>query len=200
MDLPRGDDGQLALDLVSTIRHDGSGGVTDEFETDDQTIRWVAERWPAHTLENLDLVLPDRVRSIRRASRALLARAVKPGPPSRADSHRLMPEGDALAVLNSAAAAARPSYCYVAEPGRIVVRRDTELTEAGVVVPCLLALSVLDFLAGPAAEDLRACQAPRCVRYFLQHHGRQKWCKESCGNRARVAKHVRKRDERTKEE
>ncbi|MET8629505.1 CGNR zinc finger domain-containing protein [Kitasatospora sp. NPDC004669] len=35
---------------------------------------------------------------------------------------------------------------------------------------------------------LRACKAPRCVRYFLKTHGRQEWCKPSCGNRARVAR------------
>ena len=40
---------------------------------------------------------------------------------------------------------------------------------------------------GTAADELRACQAPRCVRYFRKHR-RQEWCKPSCANRARVAR------------
>ncbi|MYS74029.1 hypothetical protein GTY88_26960, partial [Streptomyces sp. SID5926] len=38
-------------------------------------------------------------------------------------------------------------------------------------------------------KRLRACHAPRCVRYFLKEHPRQEWCRPSCGNRARVARH-----------
>ncbi|MFI1485060.1 CGNR zinc finger domain-containing protein [Streptomyces sp. NPDC020747] len=45
------------------------------------------------------------------------------------------------------------------------------------------------FLASPDRQRLRACHAPRCVRYFLKDHPRQEWCKPSCGNRARVARH-----------
>ncbi|WP_258312163.1 CGNR zinc finger domain-containing protein, partial [Streptomyces sp. ZEA17I] len=52
-----------------------------------------------------------------------------------------------------------------------------------------LARDAVDFLSGPERVQLRACHAPRCVRYFLKSHGRQEWCKPSCGNRARVARH-----------
>ncbi|NEB10885.1 hypothetical protein G3I32_18895, partial [Streptomyces coelicoflavus] len=52
-----------------------------------------------------------------------------------------------------------------------------------------LAQAVIGFLAGPDRQRLRACHAPRCVRYFLKEHPRQEWCKPSCGNRARVARH-----------
>ncbi|WP_073946146.1 CGNR zinc finger domain-containing protein [Streptomyces kebangsaanensis] len=45
----------------------------------------------------------------------------------------------------------------------------------------------------PRREQLRACTAPRCVRYFVKSHGRQEWCKPSCGNRARAARHYRRR-------
>ena len=44
-------------------------------------------------------------------------------------------------------------------------------------------------LASPAADELRACQAPRCVRYFRKNRG-QEWCKPSCANRARVARYA----------
>ncbi|MFF3488386.1 CGNR zinc finger domain-containing protein [Streptomyces sp. NPDC002701] len=52
-----------------------------------------------------------------------------------------------------------------------------------------LARAAVAFLAGPDRRRLRACHAPRCVRYFLQDHPRQEWCTPSCGNRARVARH-----------
>jgi predicted RNA-binding Zn ribbon-like protein len=55
-----------------------------------------------------------------------------------------------------------------------------------------LARAAIDFLGGPQREQLRACTAPRCVRYFVKSHGRQEWCKPSCGNRARAARHYRR--------
>ncbi|WP_328498260.1 CGNR zinc finger domain-containing protein [Streptomyces sp. NBC_00414] len=52
-----------------------------------------------------------------------------------------------------------------------------------------LARAAIAFLASPDRQRLRACHAPRCVRYFLKDHPRQEWCTRSCGNRARVARH-----------
>lgn len=56
-------------------------------------------------------------------------------------------------------------------------------------LPAALARAAIGFLAGPDRTALRACHAPRCVRYFVKEHPRQEWCKPSCGNRARVARH-----------
>lgn len=55
-----------------------------------------------------------------------------------------------------------------------------------------LARATVDFLTGPQRTHLRACSAPRCVRYFVKSHGRQEWCKPSCGNRARAARHYQR--------
>lgn len=55
-----------------------------------------------------------------------------------------------------------------------------------------LARAAIDFLSGPQRTQLRSCTAPRCVRYFVKSHGRQEWCKPSCGNRARAARHYRR--------
>lgn len=46
-----------------------------------------------------------------------------------------------------------------------------------------LAHAAIAFLAGPDRRRLRACHAPRCVRYFLKEHPRQEWCTP------RVARH-----------
>ncbi|HEY5833083.1 MAG TPA: CGNR zinc finger domain-containing protein [Streptomyces sp.] len=51
----------------------------------------------------------------------------------------------------------------------------------------------------PERDLLRACPAPRCVRYFVKQHPRREWCRPSCGNRARVARHSARRRERAAE-
>ncbi|MGC5412125.1 ABATE domain-containing protein, partial [Streptomyces sp. DT225] len=94
-----------ALELASTIRHDGDGGVADDLATVAGTTRWIREHGEPAAGElaadeqfRLDLV------GLRQAVRALFARAVSPGPPSPADAHRLMPADEATARLNAAAA------------------------------------------------------------------------------------------------
>jgi len=56
-----------------------------------------------------------------------------------------------------------------------------------------LAHTAIAFLAGPDRRRLRACHAPRCVRYFLERHPRQEWCAPSCGDRVHVARHHERR-------
>ncbi|MEV3984529.1 CGNR zinc finger domain-containing protein [Nonomuraea sp. NPDC049758] len=63
-----------------------------------------------------------------------------------------------------------------------------------------LARAAIEFLSGPQRERLRACNAPRCVRYFVKSHGRQEWCKPSCGNRARAARHYQRHNATTAQE
>ncbi len=55
-----------------------------------------------------------------------------------------------------------------------------------------LAHNAIDLLTGPAAANLRACQAPGCVLYFVKTHHRREWCSEACGNRARAARHYQR--------
>jgi|ERR1700742_67047 predicted RNA-binding Zn ribbon-like protein len=52
-----------------------------------------------------------------------------------------------------------------------------------------LGQEAVELLAGPAAVNLRACNAPGCVLYFVKSHPRREWCSEACGNRARAARH-----------
>ncbi|WP_350276397.1 CGNR zinc finger domain-containing protein [Kribbella sp. HUAS MG21] len=37
--------------------------------------------------------------------------------------------------------------------------------------------------------DLRACQGPGCVLFYLQDRPQRRWCSAACGNRARAARH-----------
>ncbi|MFJ8750578.1 CGNR zinc finger domain-containing protein [Streptomyces sp. NPDC102441] len=185
-----------ALDLASTIRHDGEGGVTDELATTEGLKDWIDRQralLDGHAPEDEDVVdekLRLRVVELRRAVRALFARAVSPAPPSPPDAHRLMTAERAVAHLNTAAALVPvvPQLDWPPEgpPGtRLSATRDDPHT----MLLAALARAAVEFLSGPQREQLRACTAPRCVRYFVKGHGRQEWCKPSCGNRARAARH-----------
>ncbi|MCM2422717.1 ABATE domain-containing protein [Streptomyces sp. RKAG293] len=57
-----------------------------------------------------------------------------------------------------------------------------------------IAQRAVDFFGGDRIGDLRACQAPGCVLYFVKDHPRREWCSAGCGTRARAARHY----ERTK--
>ncbi|MGW0803371.1 CGNR zinc finger domain-containing protein [Nonomuraea sp. NPDC002799] len=190
-----------ALELASTIRHDGDGGVADDLATSQSMTRWIqqqAEPLAGH-VDVAAVTVSEGLRSeiveLRRAVRALFAQAVSPAPPSRADAHRLMPAEQALAHLNAAAAreAIVPQLHWPADEAPRTAVLSTE-PDANVRLTAALARAAIDFLSGPQRERLRACGAPRCVRYFVQSHGRQEWCKPSCGNRARVARHYQRRN------
>ncbi|AQZ63315.1 unnamed protein product [[Actinomadura] parvosata subsp. kistnae] len=188
-----------ALELAGTIRHDGDGGVADDLATLPGATRWIHQhaKPPILDVDVAGLRMSEEFRSelveLRRAVRALFARAVSPAPPSRADASRLMPAEQALAHLNAAAAreAIVPQLDWPAggtpRTGLLSAEPD-----ANVRLIAALARAAIDFLSGPQRERLRSCQAPRCVRYFVQSHGRQEWCKPSCGNRARAARHYQR--------
>ena len=169
-----------ALELASTIRHDGSGGVADDLET-----LAAARLWRDDIAWDEDLRL--ELTTLRRAVRTLFALAVSPGPPSPADATRLMGVDEALSVVNNAAALdpVAPQLSWSDTPFASLrsVRTDVR---AGLLAG--YARSAIDFLSGPDRDKLAACTAPRCVRYFVKAHGRQEFCKPSCGNRARAAR------------
>ena len=187
-------DAQLALDLALTIRHDGHGGVADDLTTPEGLTAWVRahpEALPGAERFTADADTLAAVRELRTAVRSLFARAVRPGEPSPADAARLLPDEEALARLNTAAGlipvVPRLTWPKGAEPAADHAPA-TEGPAAGRLTAAL-ARTTMAFLAGPDRTKLRACHAPRCVRYFLKEHPRQEWCKPSCGNRARVARH-----------
>ncbi|MET9760964.1 CGNR zinc finger domain-containing protein [Streptomyces sp. NPDC006372] len=243
-------DARLTLDLALTIRHDGSGGVTDDLTDPAGLTSWVrahpevlpptapdraAHRDPAQRAEGESLsadvegradcpgaVADDEgradrrgpradaaqsadgdgrgdgflvdaaqlaaVRELRAAVRALFARAVRPGEPSPADAARLMPVPEALRLLNDAAART-PTVPVLDWPEGTGPELRRQPVHGADDLAAALAHAAITFLAGPDRDRLRACHAPRCVRYFLKEHPRQEWCKPSCGNRARVARH-----------
>ncbi|MGW3895679.1 CGNR zinc finger domain-containing protein [Micromonospora profundi] len=193
---------QLALALVSTIRHDGNGGVADDLADVAGLTAWLREhaeplREYVAGRDTSRVEVDERTRldvvAVRRAARTLFAVAVRPGLPSRADSTSLLSPPEAVDRLNQAAATVpvRPVLTWEQE-GTPVLTWHGEATEPRLALPAGLARAVVEFLAGATREQLRACPAPRCVRYFVKDHPRQEWCKPSCGNRARVARHYQR--------
>ncbi|GHH44528.1 CGNR zinc finger domain-containing protein [Streptomyces candidus] len=194
----------LALELASTIRHDGNGGVTDDLGDVAGTARWLdaqAELFAGNGLPaehagrlRVDETARGELVALRQAVRALFARAVSPGPPSPADAGRLLPVRQALDRLNAAAARepTAPQLRWSNDALPVTHLLPAADNDPLVRLTAALARAAIAFLTGPERELLRACTAPRCVRYYVKRHGRQEWCKPSCGNRARVARHYRR--------
>ncbi|MEU4802446.1 ABATE domain-containing protein [Actinosynnema sp. NPDC023587] len=170
-----------ALEFASTVRHNGHGGLTDDLATVAGLAAW------AH-VDAVSEELRLRVVELRWAVRSLLARATNAG--ERLDTPHLMPLDDALHLVNDTSARVpRAARLEWEEPLRLrYVDRATE----GERLLAELATAAIEFLAGGERADLRACPAPRCVRYFVKAHPQQQWCKPSCGNRARVSRHYHK--------
>jgi predicted RNA-binding Zn ribbon-like protein len=188
-------DDHLALQFAVTVRHDGRGGIADDLAEPEGLRQWARARAELLGLPPGAITVDEGVRAavveVRTAMRALFARAVRPGEPSRADAGRLPDAEVELARLN-AAAARTPVVPRLAWPPDGPPRARLSPVAAGPAADDLaaaLARAAIDFLAGPDLPRLRACHAPRCVRYFVQSHPRQQWCKPACGNRARVARH-----------
>ena len=182
---PSGCRGPLAsgAEPAVTTRHAGRGGIADELDTPEGPAAWPAER----------ATPPDRrpltaMWELRAAIRALLARAVRRGPPRHADAQRLLPAALALERLNAAAARVRP----VPRPDRpeggsraldtlpVLPGNRPGAADLPTAAP---ARDAIAFPAGPERARPRACPAPRRVRHFVPDRPRQECCKPSCGNR-----------------
>ncbi|MGW4663904.1 CGNR zinc finger domain-containing protein [Streptosporangium sandarakinum] len=201
------------LEFVSTVRATRAG-LTDTLSDVAGTTAWCRE----HAAE-LDLpagfTASEEVRrelvELRQAVRALFARAVAPGPASRADAGRLPGFAESLDLVNATALAVPtaprlewPTGPDPSVPPESSAPSDLSSSSAPSArnVPAVaagdsararaaLASAAIAFLAGPRRELLRACPAPRCVLYFVREHARQEWCSVACGNRARAARHYR---------
>lgn len=196
----------LALALAITIKHNGHGGIADLLATPEGTATWLTENvlGPTPPTDVGRFLPPNReeilsklgeawreLMVVRRAVRALFARAVAPGAPSTADADRLMDAGEALRMVN--AAADLLGTTHLEWGGEPTVRWAYRTEDPVDLLIGAIGRSTIDFLTGPDRVRLRACPAARCVKYFLQDDPRQLWCSPRCGNRERVNRHYRKR-------
>jgi predicted RNA-binding Zn ribbon-like protein len=183
----------LALELASTIRHDGNGGVLDDLADATGFAAWLDGRVEVDVEH-----ARKRVTVLRRAVRSLFAHAVAPQPPNHADAGNLLDQDVALAMVNAAAAGV-PRTPVLDWPTGAKPRLNWTSAEVDAETALLanLARSAIELLTGADRDRLRACPAPRCVRYFVQDHPRQTWCKPSCGNRARVSRYYQRHHEQS---
>ena len=99
----------------------------------------------------------------------------------------------ALDVINRASARAPRSPIAAWRPDADpVAATDYHGASRADVVIGALASDAIDLLTGPRRGDLRACGAPGCVLMFLKDHPRREWCSNTCGNRARQARHYQR--------
>ena len=192
----------LALELATTVRHDGQGGIADSLETVAGVEDWL-QRNAALVAEVLGrhfdpaALHPEKVQQplleVRRAVRSLFARAVSPEPPSKADANNLLDPVTALSQLNDAASQLGAPHLDWPEDGDPVTRWAGRSEQPVELLLGAIGRSGIEFLTGPDRVRLRACPAARCVKYFLQDDPRQTWCTPSCGNRERVNRHYQRK-------
>ncbi|MET1072211.1 MAG: ABATE domain-containing protein [Umezawaea sp.] len=173
------------LAFVGTVRYE-----RDDLATAAGFADWLGRHTDAPAALAADDEVRARVVALRRAVRTLFARAVEPEAPSKADVGRLLDPTAALDQVNEAASAVLRSPRLEwpsAQAPRLTERRSEADQATGLVAD--LARAAIEFLASDDRDRLRACPAPRCVKYFVRDHPRQAWCKPSCGNRARASRH-----------
>lgn len=71
-------------------------------------------------------------------------------------------------------------------------RGNTPPTSATTAALAEIADDAIELLTGANATKLHACQASRCVLYFVKSHPRREWCSHACGNRVRAARHYQR--------
>ncbi len=103
------------------------------------------------------------------------------------------PEGDALAVLNAASAAA-PGMRQLAWEGGHLDGRWHPAAGPGPIDVALatVAADAMELLLGEDGERMGSCGAHGCARMFVRKHARRRWCSRTCGDRVRVARHYEK--------
>jgi predicted RNA-binding Zn ribbon-like protein len=181
------------VELMNTVWADRHG-VHDTLDDPEEARTWLAAAaagigGPAPDVLDGTDPLPS-LRTLRDALRRLAAQ-LSADPRTAATSPT--PDADrAIADLDLIAAAVPTwSSLHREEDGRLVRATRTGGPPALAVVS-LLAEQGVELFAGPQAQDLRACEAPGCVLYFVKAHPRREWCSSGCGNRARVARHYRR--------
>jgi predicted RNA-binding Zn ribbon-like protein len=148
------------------------GRIQEGIGTVDDLSAWLHDHVGVH---NVNIRNVDNAIRLRDAIRAVFEACVDGRPP----------EHESLTVINSVAAAA-PYWPALSPSYEIEERTAGEALDAALAT---IARDAMNLLAGPLREDLRACRAPGCVKFFVKDHPRREWCCDHCGNRARAARH-----------
>ena len=176
--------------LMNTIWAD-TAGVHDDLTTPTALHDWMVTVDHRYAADALGDPRPDELaeaKLLRDSLRRLAAFSTddrRPAAQSPVDS-----VDDAVGAVNRAVTHL-PHAQLVIRGGRLHRDRPAPTSPTRVAL-AELAHDSIDMLTEPSATKLRACHAPGCVRYFVRSHPRREWCSESCGNRARAARHYRR--------
>jgi predicted RNA-binding Zn ribbon-like protein len=121
---------------------------------------------------------PAALRELREAVRELLLARIE----TRA------PDPGALAGVNAAAAAAPVALQLEWEAAPHAERSFAAASDLD-RERARIAADAIALVTGPEAADLRACEAPGCVRLLLRDHPRRHWCSTRCGDRVRARRY-----------
>src|SRR4051812_31692436 len=61
---------------------------------------------------------------------------------------------------------------------------------AGGELPARVAAATIELVGSGGSDVVRFCDAPSCGDFFAPDRRNQRWCDDSCGTRARVARHA----------
>jgi len=186
----------LPVELMNTVWAD-TDGVHDALAEVAGARAWldaVAERLPllqgvpAKDVKAIASNSVGELRALRDSIRRLAAEVT--GDQRSAAESAVAERAEALAILNRACASG-PLWSELRWTPGTEPRRSIKSTQPSVGVVAAIAEQAVELFSGPHRE-LRACQAPGCVLYFLREHPRRQWCSAACGNRARVARHYQR--------
>jgi predicted RNA-binding Zn ribbon-like protein len=159
------------VELMNTLRA-GRDGVYDTLTS-----------WLGAMPVEVDGEVAEQFRSLRDALRVLAAELTED---HRAVATRSPADiAAATATVNEASALA-PSWSEL--DGALVARTHSNATPQ-IAALARMAEAAVQLFGSSQRDELRACNAPGCVLYFMRDHPRREWCSPNCGNRARVARH-----------
>jgi predicted RNA-binding Zn ribbon-like protein len=183
----------LPVELMNT-RYADRGDVHDALADADQLTAWlgaIAGRAEIADLTGAGLVA-DRTalaefRAVRDALRGLAAQVTGDLRPVTALATADVTESSAVV---SRASGLAPSWRVLEwRPGHGPEVQTRTAGPAVIAVLSRIADEGAALFGAAKRAELRACQAPGCVLYFVRDHPRREWCCAGCGNRARVARH-----------
>ncbi len=169
---------------MNTIWADASG-IQDDLTTTADVGEWLHATGVSDHVTNGTRLELQRARLLRDALRRLGGFVTKDARPlARSPLDDL---DEAIAAVNAVAAEAPPDRLAL-EHGYLTLAGDTAVSPVTLAL-ATVATDAVHLLSGPNAVQLRACQAPGCVLYFVKSHPRRQWCSQACGNRVRAARH-----------
>ncbi len=134
----------------------------------------VARRWASLVVGGDAHVDVAALTELRAAVRALFV--------AKIDGSSLDPE--AVSVVNRHAAEAHASISL-----RVVGAAASSAVTFRGGAAARVATSCVEVLTGP--DPIRQCEGPGCTMFFVQDHGRRRFCYEGCSHRARQRRYAR---------